>query len=87
MDTPAKPEETIPAEDKTKEGTDKKETEKKPISIDHPELADDYQLARGIDLLQGIALYGSQRPVEMVKEETEKDKASASGDTKTSPKP
>jgi carboxyl-terminal processing protease len=41
-----------------------KEAEKKPISIDHPELADDYQLARAIDLLRGIALYGSQHAPE-----------------------
>jgi len=38
-----------PAEDKTN----------KPASIDHPDLTDDYQLARAIDLLKGIALYGS----------------------------
>ncbi|MBU6234918.1 MAG: S41 family peptidase [Alphaproteobacteria bacterium] len=37
-----------------------KDEPKKPISIDHPELAEDYQLARGIDLLRGIALYRSQ---------------------------
>ena len=30
------------------------------VGVDHPELADDYQLARGIDLLRGISLYKSQ---------------------------
>jgi carboxyl-terminal processing protease len=49
--------EQAPALDKP---TDGKDAEKKPISIDHPELADDYQLARAIDLLRGIALYDSQ---------------------------
>lgn len=48
---------TAPALD---ESEDKTKTEKKPISIDHPELAEDYQLARAIDLLRGIALYNSQ---------------------------
>jgi carboxyl-terminal processing protease len=38
--------------------------DKKPISIDHPELADDYQLARAIDLLRGISLYNSQHAPE-----------------------
>jgi carboxyl-terminal processing protease len=54
---------------------DTNKDEKKPISIDHPELADDYQLARGIDLVRGIALYRSQHvpegAPELVKSETD----------------
>lgn len=41
------------------EGGDEKKPDNKPISLDHPELSDDYQLARAIDLLKGISLYGS----------------------------
>ena len=59
--TPAETKEpTAPeAKDETKKDGEKTEEAKKPISIDHPELAEDYQLARGIDLLRGISLYKS----------------------------
>jgi carboxyl-terminal processing protease len=50
-----------PALDKSEKD---KASEKKPISIDHPELAEDYQLARAIDLLRGISLYKSQHAPE-----------------------
>lgn len=50
-----------PALDKSEKD---KSAEKKPISIDHPELAEDYQLARAIDLLRGISLYKSQHAPE-----------------------
>jgi len=53
---PSGPNESAPALDE-EEGKNK--DAKKPISIDHPELAEDYQLARAIDLLRGIALYQS----------------------------
>ncbi|NBX66915.1 MAG: S41 family peptidase [Proteobacteria bacterium] len=57
---PEAPQPTKPDEkDSKKKDGETPEEAKKPISIDHPELADDYQLARGIDLLRGISLYKS----------------------------
>jgi carboxyl-terminal processing protease len=56
---PKEPVATNDKKDEKKKDGEATEDAKKPISIDHPELADDYQLARGIDLLRGIALYKS----------------------------
>ncbi|HEY8964192.1 MAG TPA: S41 family peptidase [Alphaproteobacteria bacterium] len=53
--TPAQPDGSVTP----MEGLSDEKKENKPVSIDHPELADDYQLARAVDLLKGIALYGS----------------------------
>ncbi|MCB1538906.1 MAG: S41 family peptidase [Rhodospirillales bacterium] len=47
-----------------KDGKDGKDSKAKIPSVDHPELSDDYQLARAIDLLRGIALYDSQHAPE-----------------------
>lgn len=83
-----KPEEEskAPALDKDENA---KDGEKKPVSVDHPELADDYQLARGIDLLRAIALYSSQRVPEGAPELVKKkdDKTAANKEDTKEPAP
>jgi len=81
---PAKPADADAPADTPKDGTDAKDGKgkdaKKPVSVDHPEIADDYQLGRGIDLLRGIALYGSQRTPEGAPDMVDKGKEAAKGD-------
>lgn len=74
-----KPKEAAPAP--SEDGSDNEA--KKPVDIDHPDLADDYQLARAIDVLRGIALYRSQVAPEGAPELVKHDKPVAS----TSPTP
>ena len=65
------------------EGKDK--DAKKPISIDHPELAEDYQLGRAIDLLRGIALYNSQHMPEGAPDLTKADADGKKADGEAKP--
>ncbi len=68
-----------PAPTSEGDAKDGKEEKKTPATLDHPDLAEDYQLARAVDLLRGIALYGSQRAVEETLKSAPAESAAAQG--------
>lgn len=80
--TPVVQEEKTPVD-----GLVEEKTENKPVSIDHPELADDYQLGRAIDLLRGIALYGSDHIPQGSPELTDAKDADKAKDAKSGQTP
>lgn len=87
VDEPA----AAPSDDaKAKEEGDTTKAEPKANPIDHPDLKDDYQLARSIDILRGISLYGSSHMPTEAKAAKDaalsKDKPAADAEAPTTPK-